>query len=167
MSRPSAFRPYHSVGEQDEYEEKQNSIPTSPILSMSPLTLEVSRFMYPKLSVYNTLCDTKNDKMAELNRKKWQLSERETRIRRESVSGLIADDTIIAGMTDVMIMTDDQYHQISRLQREIGSLIREIIDLEKILLKYETQEMTSSFHGSSLFSPIRPMTQSSELPESP
>lgn len=147
------IRPYHSVGEQEN--------PTSPMLSISPLTLDTSRYMYPKLTVYNTLCDTKNDKMADLNRKKWQLSERETRIRRESVSGLIADDTVIAGTTDVMIMTGDQYHEISKLQREIGILSHEIMDLDKILIQYESHEMTSSL------SPISPITQSPVLPESP
>lgn len=141
MIRGSTFRPYHSVGEE---EEKTNSIPTSPMLSISPLTLGVSAYMYPRHSVYNSLCDSKNEKMAELNRKKWQLSEREDRINRDE--GHVS-------------MTDEQFQCICKLHRQIGSLVHEIEDLEKILLKYEIAEMTHT-SSDSLFAPISPMTQS-------
>ncbi len=88
--------------------------------------------------------------MAELNRKKWQLSEREDRINRDE--GHVS-------------MTDEQFQCICRLNRQIGSLVREIEDLEKILLKYEIAQMTNT-SSNSLFAPISPVTQS-PLPESP
>jgi len=89
--------------------------------------------------------------MAELNRKKWQLSEREDRINRDE--GHVS-------------MTDEQFQCICKLHRQIGSLVHEIEDLEKILLKYEIAEMTNTSRDSSLFAPISPMTQS-PFPQSP
>lgn len=117
------------------------------MLSISPLTLEVSHYMYPRVSVYNSLCDSKNEKMAELNRKKWQLSEREDRINRDE--GHVS-------------MTDEQFQYICKLNRQIGSLTSEIQDLDKVMLKYESEERISN----SMFPLISPMTQS-PFPESP
>jgi hypothetical protein len=131
--------------------------PVSPLaLDEDETKVEISHFMEPKREVYNFLTESKNELLAQVNRKKFQLSERENRIQREGENG-----------HNFLTMTSEQYFAITKLYREIGALSQELQDLEKILLKYEVDEFRQSLRRS-MFLPITPPSPTPEpVPESP
>ena len=106
--------------------------------------------------------------MAELNRKKFELKQREDRIRRDTLLGIRADARELSGLTGVLIMTDDQFKSITTNYRQIGAITQVIEDLERVLLKYETEDLNTAMSRSlSMFGTVTPSTQSPQDPDTP